>query len=78
MPVVLRDHACRLCTDADALVDGVESHRRDLDRVITDIAMGGPKSGIEAAVEIRDRFPALPGLVFSQHIQPSWALGTGS
>lgn len=59
--------------DADSLEAEVAEHRPDL--VITDIRMPPTHTdeGLLAALRIRERYPAIPVVVLSQHVQRRYA-----
>ncbi|MGX6509559.1 response regulator transcription factor [Rhodococcus sp. SJ-2] len=60
-------------TDADSLRDAVVSYRPDI--AITDVRMPPTHTdeGLVAAIALRRTVPALPVLVLSQYIQPTYA-----
>ncbi|MFI6059648.1 response regulator [Streptomyces sp. NPDC051286] len=59
--------------DAEALLAAVAVHSPDI--VVTDVRMppGLQDEGLRAAVELRERQPALPVLVLSQYVQRTYA-----
>ncbi|MEU3248326.1 MULTISPECIES: response regulator transcription factor [unclassified Streptomyces] len=59
--------------DAQALVAAVEDHAPDI--VVTDVRMppGFQDEGLNAAVRLRQKHPALPVLVLSQYVQRTYA-----
>ncbi|MEU1501284.1 response regulator transcription factor [Streptomyces sp. NPDC005732] len=59
--------------DARALVTAVEDHAPDV--VVTDVRMppGFQDEGLNAAVRLRQKRPALPVLVLSQYVQRTYA-----
>ncbi|MFV5992538.1 response regulator [Streptomyces sp. NPDC056231] len=59
--------------DAEALLAAVAAHSPDI--VVTDVRMppGLQDEGLRAAVELRERQPALPVLVLSQYVQRTYA-----
>ncbi|MEW2485077.1 response regulator transcription factor [Streptomyces sp. NPDC048411] len=59
--------------DAEALLAAVAAHSPDI--VVTDVRMppGLQDEGLRAAVELREREPALPVLVLSQYVQRTYA-----
>ena len=61
-------------SDADELVQAVERHRPEL--LVTDIRMppSHTDEGLRAALDIRQRHPALPVVVLSQHLQRRYAI----
>ncbi len=60
--------------DRDRLLEAVVSHRPDL--VITDIRMPPTNTveGLEAAVEIRERFPGIAVVLLSQYVETTHAV----
>ncbi|WP_018218373.1 response regulator [Salinispora vitiensis] len=60
-------------SDADGLLDAVETHEPDV--VVTDVRMppGFKDEGLRAAVELRRTRPALPMLVLSQYVETMYA-----
>ncbi|MCX5239324.1 response regulator transcription factor [Streptomyces prunicolor] len=59
--------------DARALIAAVEEHAPDI--VVTDVRMppGFQDEGLQAAVRLREKRPALPVLVLSQYVQRTYA-----
>ncbi|MFE7238839.1 response regulator [Streptomyces sp. NPDC057580] len=59
--------------DAEALLAAVAAHTPDI--VVTDVRMppGLQDEGLRAAVELREKQPALPVLVLSQYVQRTYA-----
>lgn len=59
--------------DAEALLAAVAAHTPDV--VVTDVRMppGLQDEGLRAAVELREKQPALPVLVLSQYVQRTYA-----
>lgn len=59
--------------DAEALLAAVAAHTPDI--VVTDVRMppGLQDEGLRAAVELREKHPALPVLVLSQYVQRTYA-----
>ncbi|MFI6546878.1 response regulator [Streptomyces prunicolor] len=59
--------------DARALIVAVEEHAPDI--VVTDVRMppGFQDEGLQAAVRLREKRPALPVLVLSQYVQRTYA-----
>ncbi|MEV5533163.1 response regulator transcription factor [Streptomyces prunicolor] len=59
--------------DARALIVAVEEHTPDI--VVTDVRMppGFQDEGLQAAVRLREKRPALPVLVLSQYVQRTYA-----
>ncbi|MEV0472845.1 response regulator transcription factor [Streptomyces prunicolor] len=59
--------------DARALIAAVEEHAPDI--VVTDVRMppGFQDEGLQAAVRLREKCPALPVLVLSQYVQRTYA-----
>lgn len=60
-------------TDTDQLLAAVAAHRPQL--VLTDVRMppGYRDEGLRAAIELRDRDPALPIVVLSQYVELTYA-----
>lgn len=49
-----------------------------LDLVISDVRMPGSLDGLALLAIVRQRFPALPVIIVSGHLQPSLALADGA
>jgi DNA-binding NarL/FixJ family response regulator len=62
------------CIDLDGLLAAVERDRPEV--VVTDIRMppGNTDEGIQAAAQLRDRYPEMGVVVLSQHDEPEYAL----
>jgi DNA-binding NarL/FixJ family response regulator len=62
------------CCDYDEVIAAVD--RLEPDVLVTDIRMPptGTDEGIRAAIELRERHPALGVVVLSQYVEPQWAL----
>ena len=65
---------CAACEDLDSLLAAVEEHRPDV--VLTDIRMPPTSTdeGIQAAEQIRTRYPDMGVVVISQYADPAYAL----
>jgi DNA-binding NarL/FixJ family response regulator len=63
-----------VCGDLDSLLAAVEAEQPDV--VITDIRMPphGLDEGIQAAAQIRERYPSVGVVVLSQYAEPRYAL----
>jgi DNA-binding NarL/FixJ family response regulator len=63
-----------VCGDLDSLLAAVETEQPDV--VITDIRMPphGLDEGIQAAAQIRERYPSVGVVVLSQYAEPRYAL----